>query len=193
MLQANVTGGTAPYTYNWSNGASTASTTVSPTATTTYSVTVKDQNGCPGMTTKTVSMVNVADGKKGDKILVCHNGKNSLSIASAAVASHLQHGDMLGSCDANSNRVGTPNMETSKLAVKVLGNPSRSYFNLQIGSVTNKNVRITVYDNLGRLVETKSQSGDQIIKLGSSYKPGSYVVEIVQGTQKQTLRLLKTN
>jgi hypothetical protein len=100
---------------------------------------------------------------------------------------------MLGSCDANSNRVGTPNTEASNLAVKVLGNPSRSYFNLQIGSLTNKNVRITVYDNLGRLVETKSQSGDQIIKLGSSYKPGSYVVEIVQGTQKQTLRLLKTN
>jgi len=193
MLQANVSGGTGPYTYNWSNGATTAFTTVSPMATTTYSVTVKDQNGCPGMTTKTVNVVNVADGKKGDKITVCHNGKNSLSIASPAVASHLQHGDMLGSCGANGNRLPTTNLQAANLAVKVMGNPSRSYFDIQIGSFSNNNVRITVYDNLGRLIETKSLGANQMVRLGSSYRPGTYLVQIVKGTQKQTLRLLKTN
>ena len=193
MLQANVSGGTGPYTYNWSNGATTASTTVSPMATTTYSVAVRDQNGCPGMTTKTVNVVNVADGKKGDKVLVCHNGKNSLSIASAAVASHLQHGDMLGGCEANSNRLRTTNGEVANLAVKVMGNPSRNHFDIQLGGLTNKPVQIIVYDNLGRLVETRSQPANQIVRFGSSYKPGAYLVEIIQGTQKQTLRLLKAN
>ena len=193
MLQANVSGGTGPYTYNWSNGATTASTTVSPMATTTYSVAVRDQNGCPGMTTKTVNVVNVADGKKGDKVLVCHNGKNSLSIASAAVVSHLQHGDMLGSCEANSNRLRTTNGEVANLAEKVMRNPSRNHFDIQLGGLTNKPVQIIVYDNLGRLVETRSQPANQIVRFGSSYKPGAYLVEIIQGTQKQTLRLLKAN
>ena len=192
MLQANVSGGTGPYSYSWSNDATSASTTVSPSATTNYWVTVKDQNGCAGMASKTVSMIDVADGKKGDKIVVCHNGKNSLSIANAAVASHLQHGDMLGSCEMNGNtrRLST-NVQAASLAVKVLGNPSRNYFDIQIAGLTNQNVRITVYDNLGRLVESKAQAPNQTIRFGSAYKPGAYLVEIMQGTQKQVVRLLK--
>lgn len=46
-LTANVTGGLAPYTYTWSNGATSSSITVSPTSTTEYSVTVTDANSCP--------------------------------------------------------------------------------------------------------------------------------------------------
>jgi len=97
-LQANVSGGAGPYSYTWSNGATTSSITVSPTATTTYSVTVQDQNGCPGSAsaTKTVNVVNISGGNKGDKIVVCHKG-NELTIGSGGVADHLQHGDMLGS------------------------------------------------------------------------------------------------
>jgi hypothetical protein len=32
------------------------------------------------------------------KELVCHKGKKTLSVSSAAVAAHLDHGDRLGSC-----------------------------------------------------------------------------------------------
>lgn len=45
-LTTTVTGGTAPFSYQWSNGATTSSSTVSPNATTSYSVTVTDANGC---------------------------------------------------------------------------------------------------------------------------------------------------
>ncbi|HRI26593.1 MAG TPA: choice-of-anchor L domain-containing protein [Chitinophagales bacterium] len=44
-------------TYLWSNGATTASITVTPAATTTYSVTVTDVNGCSG-TASSVVVVN---------------------------------------------------------------------------------------------------------------------------------------
>ncbi|HEV8273150.1 MAG TPA: CHRD domain-containing protein, partial [Chitinophagaceae bacterium] len=98
MLQANVNGGTGPYSYSWSTGATTSSITVSPTTTTNYSLAVKDQNGCPGSATKTVNVVNISGGNKGDKIVVCHHG-NSLTIAGPGVADHLSHGDMLGSCE----------------------------------------------------------------------------------------------
>jgi hypothetical protein len=59
MLQANVSGGTGPYTYTWSNNATTNSITVSPTVTTTYSVAVADQNGCPGSATKTIQVADI--------------------------------------------------------------------------------------------------------------------------------------
>lgn len=193
VLQANVSGGTGPYSYNWSNGATTSSITVSPTATTNFSVAVQDQNGCPGSATKTVNVVNISGGNKGDKIVVCHHG-NSLTIAGPAVADHLLHGDVLGSCESNSVRARSTDARETDLAIRVLANPSANYFDIQIRGNADNNMRLTVYDNLGRVIETKSSlPSNQTVRLGSSYHSGIYLVEIVQGTHKQTLKLVKAN
>jgi hypothetical protein len=193
MLQANVSGGTGPYNYNWSNGATTSSLTVSPTTATTYSLSVQDQNGCPGSTTKTVNVVNISGGNKGDKIVVCHNG-NALTIASPAVADHLLHGDMLGSCEPTSVRVRSTDVMETDLAIRVLGNPSPNHFDIQIRGKADNNIRLTVYDNLGRVIETRSSlASNQTIRLGSFYHSGIYLVEMIQGIQKQTLKLVKAN
>lgn len=45
-LTATGNGGTGVLTYSWSNGVNTATQTVNPTTTTTYSATVTDGNGC---------------------------------------------------------------------------------------------------------------------------------------------------
>lgn len=195
-LQASVSGGTGPYSYSWSNGSTTASAVVSPTWTTTYSLTVKDQNGCAGTASKTINVVDISDGKKGDKIIICHN-KQSITVATAAVAAHLQHGDMLGNCEST-DRAGTArttHLQTeADLSVKVMANPSPNRFDIQIRSVSDHEMKLTVYDNLGRVIEVRpSLRGNQVIHLGSSYKQGTYLVVIVQGTQKQVLRLVKTN
>ncbi|MEZ4990989.1 MAG: SdrD B-like domain-containing protein, partial [Saprospiraceae bacterium] len=55
-LVADVSSGTAPYTYAWSTGATTASITVSPAASTDYDVTVTDANGCSAIATGTVNV-----------------------------------------------------------------------------------------------------------------------------------------
>lgn len=43
----SATGGTAPYAFVWSNGATGSQQTFGPVATTTYTLTVTDANGCP--------------------------------------------------------------------------------------------------------------------------------------------------
>lgn len=45
-LNSATTGGTAPYTYSWSSGATTANTTVSPNSTTSFVITATDSKGC---------------------------------------------------------------------------------------------------------------------------------------------------
>jgi hypothetical protein len=58
---ASVTGGTPPYTYNWSSGASTA--TASNLVAGTYTVTVRDSKGCSSTGTATVgSIANTCNG-----------------------------------------------------------------------------------------------------------------------------------
>jgi hypothetical protein len=194
MLQANVSGGTGTYSYTWSTGATTSSVTVSPTVTTTYSLAVQDQNGCPGSATKTVNVLNVSGGKNGDKIVVCHKG-NTLTIGASGVADHVLHGDMLGSCESSTVRMPSAIVrEETEFAIRVLSNPSPNYFEIQIRGKSDNNIRLTVYDNLGRVIERKSSlSSNQTVRLGSFYRSGIYLVEIVQGTQKQTLKLVKAN
>ncbi|MCX6271697.1 MAG: T9SS type A sorting domain-containing protein [Bacteroidetes bacterium] len=48
-ITASATAGSPPYSFVWSNGATGASITVSPTTTTTYVVTVTGSNGCTGI------------------------------------------------------------------------------------------------------------------------------------------------
>ncbi|HEV8273501.1 MAG TPA: T9SS type A sorting domain-containing protein, partial [Chitinophagaceae bacterium] len=138
-------------------------------------------------------VVNISGGNKGDKIVVCHHG-NSLTIAGPGVADHLSHGDMLGSCEPVSVRVRSTDVLETGLATRVLGNPSPNYFDIQIGGKAGNNIRLTVYDNLGRVIETRSSlQPNQTVRLGSFYHSGIYLVDIIQGTQKQTLKLVKAN
>jgi len=198
MLQANVTGGTGTYTYNWSNGSSTATIKVSPSASTVYSVTVHDQNGCPGTASKMVNVVDISGGKNGQNIVVCHKGKNTLTIAAPAVADHLDHSDMLGSCIDVSPSVTARETVTKQLAkeefsVRILSNPSPNYFELQLSGKAATNIQLRVFDLQGRMIETKpALQSNQTLRLGAFYNPGVYLVQITQGTQIQTIRLVKT-
>ena len=55
-LTASGSGGAAPYSYEWSTGATTASTDVTPSGETTYTVTVTDVNGCTDEASVTVDV-----------------------------------------------------------------------------------------------------------------------------------------
>jgi hypothetical protein len=78
-LTATVAGNGGPYSYAWSNGATTASITVCPTATTTYSVTVSDAGASSGNQSFTVNYLDIHCGN-GNKVTYCRvlNNGNTL-------------------------------------------------------------------------------------------------------------------
>src|SRR6202034_68272 len=46
ILIANASGGTLPYTYNWSSGGSSSAATITPVVIDTYSILITDAKGC---------------------------------------------------------------------------------------------------------------------------------------------------
>ena len=94
-LFAAVTGGYAPFGYLWSNAANTAATSVSPTSTETYHVTVTDSLGCITTDQITVVVSNpVTDAGNNDTI--CLGSATTLqSVTTGGIAPYTyvwQHG-----------------------------------------------------------------------------------------------------
>ena len=189
-LTAKASGGTPPYSYAWSNGATTASIEVSPAIATAYRVTITDSAGCSQVSTeKLVQVVHVTCGSKGEKVQVCIVPPGNFGVSyngcveAGAVAALLKAGSRLGSCGVT---------EDYTLSLKAIPNPTYSYFTLDVTS-TNTNDRITlnIYTVTGRLIESRTVSANSKVPIGASYHNGTYLAEAVQGTKKATLLLVK--
>jgi hypothetical protein len=204
-LSAQVSGGSGVYQYKWSTGATTASIQVCPTVTTTYGVTVTDAQGCSQKAARQVQVVDVRCGTKNDKVALCHKdakgGSSTVCVKKADVNSHLLHGDYLGGCSG----AGAPSRVASQdsrpgqegdsdgLTVQVLGNPAPDHFTLVTRTHSTLPLALRVMDAAGRLIETREKvSVEGAIRLGEGYRSGIYFVEITQGPQRATLKLLKS-
>lgn len=76
-------------------------------------------------------------------------------------------------------------------SVKVYPNPTTTEFNLVLTKGNKEKTTIIVTDNLGRKVYSlRSEVKDQI-SFGKNFKLGIYTVEIIQGGQKQSVKIIK--
>lgn len=188
-LQAIASGGTAPYSYSWSNGLTTQSITVSPLITTTYLVTVTDAAGQISTVSKEIKVVDVRCGNRTDKVTLFYERNkhrrdcHSICVLSQAVAFLLNNGWQLGHCTGSS--------EPDELKMIVYPNPSSYAFNVEIQSNSSQRVELIVRDICGRLVEKRIVSPGSIVQLGGSYRPGIYWVEARQGNLRETAKLIK--
>lgn len=167
--------------YLWSTGETTASINVSPTTTTGYSVILNFQSTCfppePAYESFLVEVIDITcGGKKAGKVIICHDGK-TLCVALNQASGHLAHGDMLGSCVANSNTELNPDIrfeETnepfvpSQFGLKNYPNPFNSSTAILFQLPANSHVLLKVFDITGKEVATLV-NGDR--------KAGSYRVE----------------
>ncbi len=199
-LTGSGSGGTGSLSYSWSNGGTGSVISVSPTTNTTYTLTISDENGCTATCSVTINVVDARCGSKLDKVLVCHlegNGTwHNVCVSSNSVAVHLSHGDYLGGCvtalTAGARTKPEIVEEETELDVIASPNPSKNRFTMQLKATGNERINIRVTDQFGRVIDRKTNIAAGTFRLGDSYKPGIYFVEIIQGTERKVLRLVKS-
>ena len=72
-------------------------------------------------------------------------------------------------------------------------NPSNAQFTLQMTSSNKQDkVQVRIMDMSGRVVQAfNNLSANQTIQVGASYRPGMYIVEMIQGENRKQLKLIK--
>jgi hypothetical protein len=201
-------GGCGPYTISWSNGATTASTTVCPSVTTDYTVTVTDANGCTASDVVRVCVVDVRCGSDLSKIAVCHYppgnpaGRHTICIGYPAVDNHLSlHGDDLGPCGAIdavcADAPAMPRMAAAAANMTAAPNPFTTTTSIQFTLGSSDNASLKVYDLQGALVATLFEgnvNGGEVMtaEFGSSdLAAGIYMARLVtNGGEVQTVKLV---
>lgn len=188
-LTASVPAGYPPFAYSWMPVSSTASSiTVSPTATTNYSVNVSDVYGCTSTSTKTIFVKDVRDHSHTDKIFVCHNG-NSLSVSINAISAHLNHGDALGNCSSNAKMA-----KVAEQKITLYPNPVDNQVTVTCALVNAERVSIVVTDLNGKQVlvpinQTMDAGTHEIMINTASLSNGIYMVNVRCGVEESKLKL----
>jgi hypothetical protein len=141
-LFTSVSGGTAPYAYNWSNQATTASPQVCPTATTTYTVTVTSSTGATGTANVTVSV----------------SPRPTLSIAGAALTCTNPIATLTPTTTGATSIVWSTGATTSTISVTAVGTYTATVTNAA-GCTASASVAVTE----NRAVPTVAITGNTVL------------------------------
>ncbi|NLU95328.1 RICIN domain-containing protein [Chitinophaga sp. Ak27] len=157
LVTANITGGTAPYSYQWNSGQTTPSISVNTAG--TYTVVATDGKGCASTAAIVIITSDVRCGNYSDKVMVCHNNK-MICISSEDVKDHLNHGDKLGDCAAAAGWTISKKVfvETPKENVIIYPNPVADVLNIQLTGIEAGSA-IMMYNQNGVLVKNLTATG----------------------------------
>jgi len=86
-----------------------------------------------------------------------------------------------------------PSGKTEKFEPVIMGNPSTSFFTVQLKSKqSNLPISMRIADMSGRLIEQRqSLTANSTIQFGQTYANGQYIVEWIQGTERKVVQLVK--
>ncbi len=83
-------------------------------------------------------------------------------------------------------------LKVQKLTVTASPNPASTHFVLRLQGGNNEPVQIRVTDAMGRVVELRKKvNANSTITLGATYRAGIYFAEVMQGSKKITVKLVK--
>jgi len=202
-LSGSATGGCQAYGYNWSNGHTTNSQTVCPSTSTSYTLTVTDNNGCTANDVVDICVVDVicyAGNSNNQKVEMCHVAGNGSShdicISPNAVPAHLAHGCSLGACSEinacpnSSARIS--NMESTQhddelsiINLTTIPNPFDSEINISLTLSETGTYQLEVLDIFGRVIESINSRGfnafeNQTINVQTEhFTKGMYLIRVI--------------
>jgi hypothetical protein len=186
------------------------SVTVGLMASAVFTIKVIDKNGCTATCTTSIYAEDVRcfAGKSGNaKVKICHQTGSSknpcteICVDESAVASHLAHGDFLGSCTSDcmdpklKNRpvvIGKEEIiEIADFKILAYPNPSNYQFNLNVIGGTDEQVEVVVYDMLAREVKRITKPNAKEIQFGEELPSGEYLLLIRQGSNQKAINVIK--
>lgn len=209
-----------PFTYKWHgsglNNVNIANPVFTPNAAGNYTLTceVTNSSGCVTYCDIEICVFDVraaGSTSKNPKVYLCHvppgnsNNPQTLNISINAVPSHLGNhaGDRLGSCnmvcgaDLNANAEGdlyTFDNTSEEIDLIVYPNPSSNKFTFVLESQSTEEVIINIFDITGRKVlDVNNKMANEKIELGEDLIAGSYLAEVVQGSNRKTIKIIKIN
>lgn len=139
----------------------------------TYNVVVKDSKGCVGTTVP----ITIADGKGS-----CIQGR-------IGNTSNNNIGSRSRTVDENSSL--SKSSLNYALSVQTYPNPFASEFTLDVKGNNSDKVSLIVTDVLGRRWYQAEGNANQQYKLGSTLRSGIYFVQVMQGNNVQTIKIVK--
>jgi hypothetical protein len=189
-VTANASGSTAPYAYQWSNGQTTQSISVSTAG--TYTATITDVKGCTTTASIVIKTLDVRCGNNSDKVKICHNG-HEICVASEVVQDHLDHGDYLGSCTTASValvREGSILEEAASYSVVVYPNPVSELLNIRVSKLESGATVLLFNANGAIVLNQRLTNATQAISL-KGLTTGLYFVQVRNGNQQITQKVIK--
>ncbi len=99
--------------------------------------------------------------------------------------------DMSGSVPGINSKVSDEAESGLLLKGTVTPNPTAQHFNLQVQSANNGKVEVRLFDISGKLISTMYTVGNSTMRFGNELKPGVYFIEIIQGQQHKTIKVVK--
>ena len=140
----------------------------------TYNVVVKDSKGCVGTTVP----ITIADGKGS-----CTQGRIG-DVNSNNVTANREG-------DTNNNSTLSKSALNASLSIKSYPNPFGSEFILDVKGNNSDKISLIVTDVLGRRWYQAEGGANQQYKLGGTLRPGIYFVQVMQGNNIQTIKIVK--
>ena len=194
--------------YSWAGPAGLSNTKIANpvfTATTpgtfVYTVTATNQLGCSATKSVTIKVVEVRDGKKNPKIMVCHNGKG-IYVSINEVESHLLgHKEQLGNCSDNAVKAAATAsaLTTDAAAANVFEaypNPFTERAAIRFRLTETSKAQLVVYNTVGQVVATlysgtAEKGRDYEFTLqGASLPEGIYTCRLTTDGKVETKRLV---
>ncbi len=82
-------------------------------------------------------------------------------------------------------------VESTSFNAIVYPNPSVDQFTVAVEGSSTENVKVAVFDVLGRLLKTIEKKDGETIQFGEDFPTGTYIAKISQGAESKTVQLIK--